>query len=214
MALFASYNLVTPPSSEQNIKHIEQIDPVEINAADYIINNTPFQPIEKEEYGVVEDEVKIPNKPTKTVRKRTMQQSNFKDAKDFVSKMRPVYQEVLKEKGLDPNYADYLVAQSALESGWGKSQSGKNNFGGIKGKSGTVRTTQEFVNGKYVTIKDTFRDFKDLKDYANYHVNLLNSSRYKAFSGDFISSVVRGGYATDPNYSAKLRSMYNSVIKR
>jgi flagellum-specific peptidoglycan hydrolase FlgJ len=34
--------------------------------------------------------------------------------------MKPIYEKVLKKYGIDSSYADYLVAQSALESGWGK----------------------------------------------------------------------------------------------
>ena len=45
-----------------------------------------------------------------------------------------------------------LVAQSALESNWGKSQSGKFNFGGIKGK-GTIRKTREVIKWKEYPYK-------------------------------------------------------------
>ena len=30
-----------------------------------------------------------------------------------------------------------------------------------------------------VYVNDSFRDFKDINDYANYHVSLLNNKRYK-----------------------------------
>ena len=44
-----------------------------------------------------------------------------------------------------------------------------------------------------VYVNDSFRDFKDINDYANYHVSLLNNKRYQAFSGgDFIDRVVLG----------------------
>ena len=33
-----------------------------------------------------------------------------------------------------------------------------------------------------VCINDSFRDFKDINDYANYHVSLLNNKRYNAFN--------------------------------
>lgn len=46
--------------------------------------------------------------------------------------MKPIYESILTSKGIDKSYADYLVAQAALESNWGKSQSGKNNLSGIK----------------------------------------------------------------------------------
>ena len=65
-----------------------------------------------------------------------------------------------------------------------------------------------------VYINDSFRDFKDINDYANYHVSLLNNKRYQAFSGgDFIDRVVKGGYATDPNYKRALSNVYNQIAK-
>lgn len=65
-----------------------------------------------------------------------------------------------------------------------------------------------------VCINDSFRDFKDINDYANYHVSLLNNKRYNAFnSGDFIDSVVKGGYATDPKYIKALTNVYNQIAK-
>lgn len=142
----------------------------------------------------------------------------FKTTKDFVNTMRPIYESVLASKGIDKSYANYLVAQAALESNWGKSQSGKNNLSGIKvmasqkGKGlGTVRKTREVINGKDVYINDEFRDFDSLEDFANYHINLLNNKRYHAFNGDFINNVVRGGYATDPRYKNVLTRIYNQI---
>ena len=64
-----------------------------------------------------------------------------------------------------------------------------------------------------VYVNDSFRDFKDINDYANYHVSLLNNKRYNAFTGDFIDSVVKGGYATDPNYKRALSNVYNQIAK-
>ena len=65
-----------------------------------------------------------------------------------------------------------------------------------------------------VYINDSFRDFKDINDYANYHVSLLNNKRYNAFNGgDFIDSVVKGGYATDPKYKKALTNVYNQIAK-
>ena len=43
-------------------------------------------------------------------------------------------------------YPEVVAAQWALESGWGKHTSGKNNYFGLKG-SGTSTSTQEFING-------------------------------------------------------------------
>lgn len=146
------------------------------------------------------------------------QKALFKSQQEFVDKMRPIYKKILEQKGLSTDYVDYLVAQTALESGWGQKPSGKNNLGGIKvprkqwGKGlGTVRTSREVINGKDVYVDSEFRDFDSLEDYAAYHVNLLNNMNYQAFDGDFINNVVRGGYATDPKYREVLNNVYNQI---
>ena len=63
--------------------------------------------------------------------------------------------------------------------------------------------------------KSKFRRFNSLDEYVNYKISLLSGQRYQAFTGDpsqFYSRVKDGGYATDPNYVAKLTNMYNSPI--
>lgn len=116
-----------------------------------------------------------------------------------------------KEAGA--KFPEVVAAQWAVESGWGKYLSGKNNYFGIKGK-GTVKTTQEHYGNGYVTIQDEFKDFatpldciKDLvdkwyKDYRTYKgVN-------RAKTPEECAMLLKAeGYATDPYYSSKLISI-------
>ena len=145
-----------------------------------------------------------------------------KNQKEFVDKMRAVYKDVLMKKGIDTKYADVLTAQSALESAWGKSQSGKFNFSGIKADKDdidkglyTVCKTTEYENGVEKKIYDKFKDFKSLEDFAEYKVNFVNRDRYKAFDGDsindYINRVVKGGYATAPNYGEILADTVKNI---
>lgn len=145
-----------------------------------------------------------------------------KNQKEFVDKMRAVYKDVLMKKGIDTKYADVLTAQSALESAWGKSQSGKFNFSGIKADKDdidkglyTVCKTTEYENGVEKKIYDKFRDFKSLEDFAEYKVNFVNRDRYRAFDGDgindYINRVVKGGYATAPNYGEILADTVKNI---
>lgn len=137
----------------------------------------------------------------------------FQNKSEFIKVMTPLYEKILASKGIDTSFAKALVQQSGLESNWGKSQSGKFNLGGIKGK-GTKRRTREVINGKDQYIYDSFRDFNSLEDYANYHVNLLNNNRYRALSGtvnEFADKVAKGGYATDPRYKNILSKMIASA---
>ena len=218
--IFTTYNSITPyegPVFEQPVATVE-IEELPINRLEANRQNVMAKAEEKKEEPVVEEKVNTEPLPTSKeetpiVESKESTPINIKSKDEFIKTMTPAFENALKAKGLDTKYAKYLVAQSALESNWGKSQSGKFNFGGIKGK-GTIRKTREVINGKSIHINDSFRDFKDINDYANYHVSLLNNKRYQAFSGgDFIDRVVKGGYATDPNYKRALSNVYNQIAK-
>lgn len=218
--IFTTYNSIAPyegPVFEQPVATVE-IEELPVNRLEANRRSVITKAEEKKEEPVVEEKVSTKPLPTSkeetpVVENKESTPVNIKSKDEFIKTMTPAFENALKAKGLDTKYAKYLVAQSALESNWGKSQSGKFNFGGIKGK-GTIRKTREVINGKSIHINDSFRDFKDINDYANYHVSLLNNKRYQAFSGgDFIDRVVKGGYATDPNYKRALSNVYNQIAK-
>lgn len=166
------------------------------------------QPLEDDTETEVQSQVEEIRNPEPIVQETTVHK--FKSKKDFKDTMLPIYERLLKSKGLNPAFAKSLVAQDGLESAWGSKPAGLYNFGGIKGK-GTTKRTREVINGKDVYINDQFRNFKSLEDYANFKIDLLNNKRYKAFSGDikeFANRVHRGGYATDPRYA----NILNQVI--
>ena len=107
-------------------------------------------------------------------------------------------------------YPELVAAQWALESGWGKHTSGKNNYFGIKGK-GTTHATQEFEGGKFVTINAEFEDFDSLYDCVVYLVErwYKNWKQYKGVNTAASKEagarhLIKEGYATDPIYADKL----------
>jgi hypothetical protein len=107
-------------------------------------------------------------------------------------------------------YPELVASQWALESGWGKKTSGKNNYFGIKG-SGTKHNTQEFEGGKFVTINAEFEDFDSLYDCVVYLVErwYKNWKQYKGVNTAASKEagarhLVKEGYATDPTYAEKL----------
>lgn len=166
------------------------------------------QPLEDDTETEVQSQVEEIRNPEPIVQETTVHKFNSK--KDFKDTMLPIYERLLKSKGLNPAFAKSLVAQDGLESAWGSKPAGSYNFGGIKGK-GTTKRTREVINGKDIYINDQFRNFKSLEDYANFKIDLLNNKRYNAFSGDikeFANRVHRGGYATDPRYA----NILNQVI--
>lgn len=114
----------------------------------------------------------------------TTSTGTFNNKNDFINALNSTYRQVLLEKGLDPEYSYVLTASAVMESGWGTRVSGKFNYGGVKAKKGSVKSTIDYVDGKYIRRNQTFRDFNSIKDYCNYVVNLLSGEKYyhNAFS--------------------------------
>jgi hypothetical protein len=107
-------------------------------------------------------------------------------------------------------FPECVCAQWALESGWGKHTSGKNNYFGLKGSGSTV-STQEFINGQWITIKAGFLDFPDLATCVTYLVDrwYKDFGRFKGVNraqsrNECAQLLVKEGYATDPDYAIKL----------
>lgn len=129
----------------------------------------------------------------------------------------PVARENMKKTGVP---ASVTLAQAALETGWGGSSIGdaKNLFG-IKGTgpAGTARvSTQEFENGRMVTIQDNFRKYNSWQESFEDHGKLLQNSRYgyalqyKNNPDRYAQEIHKAGYATDPDYASKLISIMKS----
>ena len=102
-------------------------------------------------------------------------------------------------------------------TGWGKTPSGKNNFFGIKagaGESGTSKQTWEVYGGKEVTTSAKFKNFETPQAGVDELVNRWHKD-YKGYSGvnrggsaaEAADLLVQEGYATDPNYAAKLKKI-------
>jgi len=115
----------------------------------------------------------------------------------------------------------FMVAQAALETGWGKSEprfaDGRpsHNLFGIKaGKNwnGPVveASTTEYNDGAAQQQVERFRAYASYADSFRDYANLLNSSpRYASVVGSrdasaFARGLQQAGYATDPMYAAKL----------
>ena len=107
-------------------------------------------------------------------------------------------------------FPEVVAAQWALESGWGKHFSGTWNAFGLKG-SGSAVSTQEFINGKWITITASFIDFPDLETCVFYLVErwYKDFGRFKGVNraktrNECAQLLVTEKYATDPQYSTKL----------
>jgi len=143
----------------------------------------------------------------------------FSSADEFVNTMLPMAKEAAARIGVDPRY---LVAQAALETGWGKSVmraqdgSSSHNLFGIKAgsswKGDSARAiTSEFRNGEMVRETAQFRSYDSYKDSFHDLVTLLQTNnRYQDVvkSADnpeqFVRELQKAGYATDPDYASKI----------
>jgi flagellar protein FlgJ len=146
----------------------------------------------------------------------------------FVNQIWSLAQEASRSTGIPPHF---MVAQAALETGWGKSEprfaDGRpsyNLFGLKAGKSwnGAVveSVTTEYVDGAPQRQVERFRAYGSYAEaFADYAQMLASSPRYAAVRGSqdsaaFASGLQRAGYATDPMYAAKLERIISGATLR
>lgn len=124
--------------------------------------------------------------------------------------------------------AKFMLAQAALESGWGKREilhadgSPSHNVFGIKagrgwsGKVAEVMTT-EYIDGVAHKRLEKFRAYDSYAEAFGDYARMLSSSpRYReviaASDGPgFADALQRAGYATDPLYAQKLKGVMAKV---
>jgi flagellar protein FlgJ len=125
--------------------------------------------------------------------------------------------------------ASFMLGQAGHETGWGKSEiknadgSASFNLFGIKaggnwsGKVAEVTTT-EYVNGAPQKTVAKFRAYGSYEESFRDYAKLINTSpRYaqvREQTGSaiaFASGLQRAGYATDPDYAAKLSRAINTT---
>ncbi len=150
----------------------------------------------------------------------------FSSQDEFVATMLPMAKAAAARIGVDPKY---LVAQAALETGWGKSVmraedgSSSHNLFGIKAgqswQGGQARAiTSEFRDGAMVKETAQFRSYDSYQDSFHDLVTLLQSNdRYKEVvkSADnpeqFVRELQKAGYATDPAYASKISQIAKTM---
>ena len=150
-------------------------------------------------------------------------------AAQFVSAVLPTIRRAAASLGVSPMG---LLAQAALETGWGKRMAHTAdgmpslNMFGIKAGEGwngarAVADTVEFSGGIATQRRTAFRAYGSIEESVNDFANLLsNSPRYReAISAGgnaqaYVHSIARSGYATDPDYGNKLNEILNGGTLR
>lgn len=143
--------------------------------------------------------------------------------KSFLEKYGDTFVIACEGTGLFPSVK---LAQAALESGWGKYTAGNNMFG-IKAAGAhspywhgdyVTSRTSEFQDGSYVLQNSRFRKYLTIGDSIRDHTFFLQQNKRYASAGVFsaktpeeqASALQKAGYATDPNYAAKLVNIIRS----
>ena len=147
------------------------------------------------------------------------------DSKDFLARLALPAKIASEQSGI-PHHL--ILAQAALESGWGQRQIRRENgepsynLFGVKASADwkgkvTEITTTEFENGAAKKVKARFRVYDSYLDALADYVGLLTRNpRYAAVTSAATAeqgaqALQRAGYATDPDYARKLTSMIQQM---
>ncbi len=151
---------------------------------------------------------------------------HFNEPKDFVSALIEPAQKVQQSLGVP---FQVVIAQAALETGWGqkiiKDQHGSSshNLFNIKADSRwagdkVTKDTLEFEQGAMVKKAEPFRMYQSLSDSVDDYINFLsNNDRYQGALQkvndveQFLHSLQKAGYATDPQYAEKILGTLKTV---
>lgn len=153
--------------------------------------------------------------------------TSFTGPADFVKRIWNMATDAATELGTDPAV---LVAQAALETGWGKhiqqDSKGKSSFNlfNIKADARWSEdkisvSTLEYKDGVAVKQKADFRSYSSLQESFNDYVQFIKSSaRYQQAMEQavdpeaYIDELHKAGYATDPRYSSKIKGIMNGDV--
>ncbi|MGL5290493.1 MAG: flagellar assembly peptidoglycan hydrolase FlgJ [Vibrionaceae bacterium] len=149
----------------------------------------------------------------------------FDKPQDFVDSLLPHAKKAARALGVDPAI---LLAQAALETGWGKKviakgEGSSHNLFNIKADprwQGEKVTTQtlEVYSGIPVHERAAFRaydsheqSFDDYVDFLNNNPRYANALSQTQQPELFIRGLHQAGYATDPLYEQKVLSVFNKI---
>ena len=154
----------------------------------------------------------------------TQSNRSLNHSTDFIDKLLPHAKTASLSTGIPPHF---MLAQAALESGWGKheirhadNRPSYNLFGikaGANWKGDVIETvTTEYVNGVPQKMVEKFRAYNSYAEgFNDYAKLLLDNPRYAKVlksndAATFANGLQRAGYATDPLYADKIIRILNS----
>ena len=151
--------------------------------------------------------------------------ATFDSPQSFIAALKPHAEKVAKEAGLDP---DVLMAQAALETGWGKRLvpgrhgGSSNNLFNIKADTrwdgdkshvstlefdGEVARKERAAFRSYANVEQSLQDYVDfMKEHPRYQQALKVADDPEQYT----QALQDAGYATDPQYARKIQSVLNN----
>lgn len=157
------------------------------------------------------------------------QSAAWSDPQDFARDIWPHAERTAKQLNVAP---EAIVAQAALETGWGKhvmpDREGATSFNLFGIKSGAswngdqvVRKTLEFEDGVPRPQNARFRAYDDVASaFTDYTSFLADNPRYSGVRdhgsdvAGFARALQDSGYATDPDYAQKITNVLESPTMR
>ncbi len=153
--------------------------------------------------------------------------ATFGSPREFVQRLLPEAGRAAAELGVSPRI---LLAQAALETGWGRrvirrgAQGSSYNLFNIKadGRWSGERVsvgTLEYIDGRMVRQQASFRAYGSFAEsFADYVDFLRGNPRYgealRQVGDDraFVVALQRAGYATDPDYAEKIMRIASGPV--
>jgi flagellar protein FlgJ len=152
-------------------------------------------------------------------------EARFNSPESFVAALKPHAEKIAKQEGLNPNA---LIAQAALETGWGqrlvpgRHGGSSNNLFNIKadqrwaGDKSHV-STLEFDGDVARKERAAFRSYSNveqsLQDYVDFikgHPRYQQALKVADDPAQYAEALQSAGYATDPKYAQKIQSVLNN----
>jgi len=212
---------------------VRQLDPMAISATKTIDADKLMMPNSEQDKQFslqkIQEKAEF-SKPDQTLAVQGNQakneQPNFKDPGSFIQTLLPYAKKVAKALGISPAV---LIAQSALETGWGKKiinhatdQKSSFNLFNIKANKAwqgdkVSKNSLEVENATAVMRNSNFRSYENVSSRFEYCQRFVTENpRYTQAlkQGDnaerYIEELHQAGYGTDPQYAQKIKNIMNS----
>ena len=204
----ADGELTLPPRKAFPAPALPYVAPPEIEADEPVIDITQWA------------------RPTRAIRNDRQLSDAEPQQRQFVERLRSHAERAARKLGTTP---EVLMAQAALETGWGKHVVGgangqtSHNLFSIKadpsweGRTVTQRTL-EVLGGRPVKVSAAFRAYKDVGAAFDDYVDFIQRNpRYQraieraADPKAYVQELQRAGYATDPAYAQKILQIHGRL---